>query len=507
MKQAKNKKIAAALSVSLLCTGMLPTVAMAEDKADAPKVAISAPQTLDGAVDFKYAPSIKAFLLDAMKDRSKRAGITFVMQRQPEWPSDKAIITAKDLETVKSLKLKVQPSDTDFSWLKYCTNLESLEMEGPALKDFSVLADVQGLKVISLTNGHVQSLEGLEKLKSLESLDLSGNEIKDVQNIIKMPALEKANFSNNQIRHFLKHDKAKIYYGKQTATLAPVNGENRYENAIFTDQDGHEYSIATAMNDVDWGRVHNDLLLQGKDGSFSLKHPESDGLVHVAGIWDVTLLRPTVVKEKPSSNEKGFSLDVKENVITPKENAVKNTKGVLRGFPDGNFHPDAALTRAELAGLLDRMGALSDEGVDHVYSDVYGHWAYNTIYKASHKNIMAGYPDGTFKPDRPLTRAEFFSVIARIQKAEVKERPTMMPWKDVMSHHWAAGSLKGAYDAGFAKGYKDGTFRPDQPVTRAEAASVIARIARVENTKAKDHKTFPDVGEGHWAKNAIEALA
>ena len=147
------------------------------------------------------------------------------------------------------------------------------------------------------------------------------------------------------------------------------------------------------------------------------------------------------------------------------------------GYPDGTVHPNGQITRAEVATIFFRL--LKDEVRDgafttsNSYSDVaFGKWYNNPISTMSALGIITGYPDGTFKPNKPITRAEFAAIAARFDETQSGKSAT---FSDVIGH-WAAKEIGIAYYNDWIKGYPDGTFKPDQNITRAEAMTLINRV-------------------------------
>lgn len=147
------------------------------------------------------------------------------------------------------------------------------------------------------------------------------------------------------------------------------------------------------------------------------------------------------------------------------------------GYPDGTVHPNGQITRAEVATIFFRL--LRDEVRDgafttsNTYSDVAcGKWYNNPISTMSALSIITGYPDGTFKPNKPITRAEFAAIAARFDETQSGKSAT---FSDVIGH-WAAKEIGIAYYNDWIKGYPDGTFKPDQNITRAEAMTLINRV-------------------------------
>ena len=147
------------------------------------------------------------------------------------------------------------------------------------------------------------------------------------------------------------------------------------------------------------------------------------------------------------------------------------------GYPDGTVHPNGEITRAEVATIFFRLLKDDVRNAYftsyNTYSDVkLGKWYNNPISTMSALGIINGYPDGTFRPDAPITRAEFAAIAARFDETATRGTTTFV---DVYGH-WAADEIAKAYGNDWIKGYPDGTFRPDRNITRAEAMTLINRV-------------------------------
>lgn len=149
--------------------------------------------------------------------------------------------------------------------------------------------------------------------------------------------------------------------------------------------------------------------------------------------------------------------------------------GLVKGFPDGSFRPDAPITRAELVTMLVRAKTLPASPIAAAFSDANGHWAAASIAAAVQAGVVTGYPDGTFQPDRPVTRAEEAAMIVRLEGA-AGGTPEVPSFADVPLEYWGFGSIETAKTMGLITGYPDGTFHPDQTSTRGEACSMVSRL-------------------------------
>lgn len=195
--------------------------------------------------------------------------------------------------------------------------------------------------------------------------------------------------------------------------------------------------------------------------------------------------------------------------VAPKLNKADHYAYVV-GYPDGTVQPQGAITRAEVATIFFRL--LSDETrdlywtKDNGYTDVkVGDWFNNAVSTLSNAGIINGYPDGTFRPNAPITRAEMAKVIAMF--AELNKDSA--GFKDIAGH-WAEAYIKLAAGNGWIAGYPDGTFRPDQDITRAETMTMINRVLeRVPSTEKhllayEVMLTFPDNQPGDWYYIAVQ---
>lgn len=117
---------------------------------------------------------------------------------------------------------------------------------------------------------------------------------------------------------------------------------------------------------------------------------------------------------------------------------------------------------------------------------------------------MKGYPNGLFLPDNNITRAEAATILAKLSGADVTYVSDKVSFPDVKDTHWALWAIKYTTDKGYFKGYTDGTFKPDQKITRAEFATIVYHFLGIEDTNITKYK-FEDV-KGHWAQVYIEKL-
>ncbi|MEO3945848.1 glycosyl hydrolase 53 family protein [Gorillibacterium sp. CAU 1737] len=195
-----------------------------------------------------------------------------------------------------------------------------------------------------------------------------------------------------------------------------------------------------------------------------------------------------------------FTLLNIEKLAANGEEAAKHT-AYLQGYPDGTLRPDQAMTRAEVATVLTRISAGQAAGPAPLFADQAGFgWAKDAILNVSAAGLMNGYPDGRFGPNRSMTRAELATIVARWMNLSGE---TTASFSDT-DGHWAESSIGLVQKAGYLLGLPDGSFQPDRPVTRAEVATLVNRVLKRGPLFGILSPTWSDVLPSHWAYGDIE---
>lgn len=177
----------------------------------------------------------------------------------------------------------------------------------------------------------------------------------------------------------------------------------------------------------------------------------------------------------------------------------------LVGYTDGTFGPERNMTRAEVTTMFARLLTEQIEA-DKTYSNTFtdvpkGYWAANYIGYMQQFGIITGYSDGSFRSDAPVTRAEFAAIASRFEKLTEGSKS----FADVPDTYWAARYINFAATRGWVTGYSDGTFKPENTITRAEVAAVTCRLLErsADQNYIRSHlnelRTFSDMTESHWA--------
>jgi len=172
----------------------------------------------------------------------------------------------------------------------------------------------------------------------------------------------------------------------------------------------------------------------------------------------------------------------------------------LSGYDTGEFGPDRNMTRAEAAVMFYRLLLDKAAGGTKTFPDVSsGAWYGPAVEKLAGLGIIDGYADGAFRPNAPIIRAEFAAMASRFAELTDAE----CSFSDVSTGHWAYKYIAFAFGQGWISGYPDGSFCPEKTITRAEVAKVVncmlGRSADTAYVDGREVRAYPDVLRTHWA--------
>ena len=185
---------------------------------------------------------------------------------------------------------------------------------------------------------------------------------------------------------------------------------------------------------------------------------------------------------------------------------VLEHKAYMFGYTDGTVRPNGRITRAEAAALVTRLLGIESIGAATrpMFTDTPSAWYNKAINAAVQRGIMKGYPDGRFRPNAPITRAEFTQMIAQIDNKPYG----IAPFADVKGH-WAELAIGREYQAKRIMGYPDGTFRPNAHITRCEAVVILNKMfernyddmSAINAMNRHLIKSFLDLSQSFWGYN------
>lgn len=206
---------------------------------------------------------------------------------------------------------------------------------------------------------------------------------------------------------------------------------------------------------------------------------------------------------KPDNHPKGGTL-----LLKPADTPLLNRKDhaqYMIGYPDQNFKPDNKMSRQEVTVMFSRLlNERPQKGVIYCrdYKDIPDDlWSVTAISYMSKLGMVKGYPDGNFMPRADITRAEFAAMATRFADISAGSKT----FTDVAKDHWAYDVIQKAAGAGWISGYPDGSFKPDQPITRAEVVAITNRMLNrfADEAYVDTHQDkilqFKDMKKGMWS--------
>lgn len=231
-----------------------------------------------------------------------------------------------------------------------------------------------------------------------------------------------------------------------------------------------------------------------------------------AAVWQgTTYYAHFSAKRRPSTPSTPAKPDETKPTLAPIPEMLNGEDhyAYLLGYEDGTVRPNGSISRAEVATVLFRL--LKDDvrtqnlTKDNAYSDVPDTAWYSTaVSTLSKMGVISGYPDGTFRPNAPITRAEFAAMIARFDET-AKSADT--PFTDI-SGHWAENAIGKAYGNGWVEGSSKTVFCPESNLTRAETATllnrVLHRLPEKESDLLANQIAWPDNPETFWGYLTIQ---
>ena len=257
-----------------------------------------------------------------------------------------------------------------------------------------------------------------------------------------------------------------------------------------TETANDDYTVsAEAIHGTVDGAVVSGTIPDLDDGAAAAHYTNTYHGSWIPPVKPVTPIRPPVDPDKPELN-------------------TEDHYAYIVGYEDGSVQPEGDITRAEVATIFFRL--LTDESRNEFWSQTNDYtdvpadaWYNNAVSTLSNAGIIDGYEDGTFKPDGNITRAEFATIAVRFFEATYDGEDL---FSDIAGH-WAQDYINEAANAGIVDGYPDGTFQPQQLITRAEAVTMVNRT--IDRHPDADHLledmiTWPDNLETAWYYEQVQ---
>ena len=274
------------------------------------------------------------------------------------------------------------------------------------------------------------------------------------------------------------------------------------------DTSQEEFELHYVTNGGTHLSVESEIRVWTKDYE-DLPVPVREGYTFEGWYWDLRLTQPVTGDVK---------VDVPVVVLYAKwaeEETAAESTGVSRwldtvnhtaylsGYPDGTFGTDRNMTRAEVAQMFYALLLDKDVEITTSFSDVpEDAWYAKAVNTLSSLGMLGGYPDGTYRPDAPITRAEFAAVALAFAN---QSSNAACSYTDVNAGAWYYPYVAQASSFGWIGGYPDNTFRPDNKITRAEVCVIVNNMLgrgadqRYIDRNADELTSFTDLTSNHWA--------
>ena len=217
--------------------------------------------------------------------------------------------------------------------------------------------------------------------------------------------------------------------------------------------------------------------------------------------WEADPTKPDPNKpDKPTPGGGFYFVPTDTPLLNRKDHAQ-----YMIGYPDQNFKPDNHMSRQEVTVMFSRLlnerpqkGVIYSRDYKDIPDDL---WSVTAISYMSKLGMVKGYPDGNFMPRADISRAEFAAMATRFADISAGSKT----FTDVSQDHWAYDVIQKAAEAGWISGYPDGSFKPDQPITRAEVVAITNRMLNrfADEAYVDAHRDkilqFKDMKKGMWS--------
>lgn len=264
-----------------------------------------------------------------------------------------------------------------------------------------------------------------------------------------------------------------------TPTAKPFVAE-KAEPLSDTIAEGYDSEETIAEQGAITGFVVDVTNSDGTDGVYGEDYTISDKDGHVLTPAEVNALlsNPDIILSDYNVNlTAGATAETKAIYKSGAQIDYNNHFAYIIGYPEGDVRPQNNISRAEVATIFFRL--LTDDSraeywaTSNSFKDVKSaDWYNNAISTVANAGLVNGYEDGSFRPDAPITRAEFATIASRFASAT---GVIVTDFSD-LSGHWSEAAVKKAASVGWVTGYEDGTFRPDKNILRAEAMAIVNRV-------------------------------
>lgn len=314
--------------------------------------------------------------------------------------------------------------------------------------------------------------------------DVIGNESENRQYEIKYLDLVDANNGNAWITSSNGID---IYWAYPAGTSSSTEFTLLHFKGLHRDGANSGYDVSdinsVVPEKVTIEKTANGIKFHVEPGSFS----------PFALVWEEAAVTPPVTPSEPADPDDTGVSDLLD---------TENHNQYLFGYPEGTFGPDQNMTRAEVAQMFYNLLVDKNVAITASFEDVPADaWYAKSVNTLASMGIISGVGENRFEPERSITRAEFTSMAMKFTKGALDGTNV---FSDVRSGDWFYEAVVGSIQYGWIEGYEDGTFRPENRITRVEVTSIVNKmLGRFADREfvaghADELNSFSDVTSTHW---------
>lgn len=223
-----------------------------------------------------------------------------------------------------------------------------------------------------------------------------------------------------------------------------------------------------------------------------------------ASVENAARLKAAVATSEYIAVKKSIEEEEVTKILKELEEAIKGIRTpIMSGIEKDKFSPEGSLTRAQAASIFSRIISQGDVAIDFSkFSDISSDkWYADDIVLIENKGLINGYEDGTFKPEKPITRSEFAVIVNNYLKLELGSDP--IRFKDVKENYWAKNAINILSSRGILSGKSKDKFYPEEKLKRSEAAVIYNKIVDRKPNKTYINKysknPYKDLEKNHWA--------
>lgn len=255
----------------------------------------------------------------------------------------------------------------------------------------------------------------------------------------------------------------------------------------------HRDGANSGYNVSDINSVDPEELTIEKTANGIKFHVEPGSFSPFALVWEEAAVTPPVTPSEPADPDDTGVSDLLD---------TENHNQYLFGYPEGTFGPDQNMTRAEVAQMFYNLLVDKNVAITASFEDVPADaWYAKSVNTLASMGIISGVGENRFEPERSITRAEFTSMAMKFTKGALDGTNV---FSDVRSGDWFYEAVVGSIQYGWIEGYEDGTFRPENRITRVEVTSIVNKmLGRFADREfvaghADELNAFSDVTSTHW---------